>query len=101
MLDGIIALGSSKKYTDEQLKKYQTGNVTVEKNADGSLTFIEQKGTTNESKITYTKDELKGLGVQSINKDTDGSCIVTYTDGTTQNIGSFKGDKGDTGDKGE
>ena len=31
MLDGIIALGSSKKYTDEQLKKYQTGNVTVEK----------------------------------------------------------------------
>ena len=57
MLDGIIALGSSKKYTDEQLKKYQTGNVEVSKDTNGNLTFIAQKGTTNESKITYTKDE--------------------------------------------
>lgn len=101
MLDGIIALGSSKKYTDEQLKKYQTGNVTVEKGTDGSLTLTAQKGTANESKVTYTKDELKGLGIESISKDSDGNCIVTYTDGTTQNIGSFKGDKGDVGDKGD
>lgn len=97
----IVTQILSNTYTDEQLKKYQTGNVEVSKNADGSLTFTAQKGTTNESKVTYTKEELRGLGIQSINKDSDGNCIVTYTDNTTKNLGSFKGDKGDIGDKGD
>lgn len=93
MLDGIIALGSSKKYTDEQLKKYQTGNVTVEKGTTDIeyLILTAQKGTPNESKITFSKEELRGLGIKSITKNEDGDTIVTLTDNTTQNIGQWNG----------
>ena len=35
----------------------------------------------------FTRDELRGLGVQSFSKDENGYTIVTYTDGSTQNIG--------------
>lgn len=49
------ALAASKTYTDEQLKNYQCGDVTVTKNADGSITFSANGGN---STATLTVDNL-------------------------------------------
>ena len=49
------ALAASKTYTDEQLKNYQCGDVTVTKNADGSITFSANGG---KSQVTLTVDNL-------------------------------------------
>lgn len=75
------------------LKLYKTGNVTVEKGTTDTeyLIFAAQKGTTDESKVTFSKEELRGLGIKSIAKNSDGDTIVTYTDDTTQNIGQWNG----------
>lgn len=75
------------------LENYKTGNVIVEKGATDTeyLIFTAQKGTTDESKVTFSKEELRGLGIKSIAKNSDGDTIVTYTDDTTQNIGQWNG----------
>ena len=82
--------GALRKYTDEKVKRIQTGNVTVEKTADG-VVFIAHKGEATETRAEFTRDELRGLGVQSFSKDENGYTIVTYTDGSTQNIGQWNG----------
>ena len=50
------------------VKNYKTGNVTVEKgNTDTEyLIFKAQKGTADESKVSFSKEELRGLGIKSI-----------------------------------
>lgn len=75
------------------LKLYKTGNVTVEKGTTDTeyLIFAAQKGTADESKVAFSKEELRGLGIKSIAKNSDGDTIVTYTDDTTQNIGQWNG----------
>ena len=82
--------GALRKYTDEKVKGIQTGNVTVEKTSDG-VVFIAHKGEATETRAEFTQDELRGLGIESLSKDSDGNCIVTYTDGSTQNIGQWNG----------
>lgn len=82
--------GALRKYTDEKVKGIQTGNVTVEKTSDG-VVFIAHKGEATETRAEFTRDELRGLGVQSFSKDENGYTIVTYTDGSTQNIGQWNG----------
>lgn len=49
------ALSASKTYTDEKLKNYQCGDVTVTKNSDGSITFSANGGN---STATLTVDNL-------------------------------------------
>lgn len=44
--------------TGKRLKKYQCGNVSIEKTTDGGLIFYAQKGTANESKVEFSKSEL-------------------------------------------
>lgn len=82
--------GALRKYTDEKVKGIQTGNVTVEKTSDG-VVFIAHKGEATETRAEFTKDELRGLGVQSFAKDVNNNIIITYTDGSTQNIGQWNG----------
>ena len=82
--------GALRKYTDEKVKLIQTGNVAVEKTSDG-VVFIAHKGEATETRAEFTKDELRAIGVQSFDKDEDGYIIVTYTDGSTQNIGQLNG----------
>lgn len=82
--------GALRKYTDEKVKRIQTGNVTVEKTSDG-VVFIAHKGEATETRAEFTRDELRGLGVQSFSKDENGYTIVTYTDGSIQNIGQWNG----------
>ena len=55
------------------------------------MTFIAQKGTADESKVTFSKEEIKGLGIKSIAKNADGNTIVTYTDNTIKNLGQWNG----------
>lgn len=85
--------GALRKYTDKKIKNIQTGNVTVEKGATDTeyLIFTAQKGTDYESKVAFSKEELRGLGVKSIAKNSDGDTIVTLTDNTTQNLGQWNG----------
>ena len=80
-------------YAKKLSKLYKTGNVTVEKGATDTeyLIFTAQKGTADESKVTFSKEELKGLGIKSISKNSDGDAIVTLTDDTTQNLGQWNG----------
>ena len=75
------------------LKNYKTGNVTVEKGTTDTeyLIVTAQKGTANESKVSFTKEELKGIGIKFITKNSDGDTIITYTDDTIQNIGKWTG----------
>ena len=44
-----------------EIKNIQTGNVTVEKGTTDAeyLTLIAQKGTENESKVTFSKEEYR------------------------------------------
>lgn len=44
--------------------------------------------------------EFDGLGIETA-KIVDNELIITYTDGTVQNLGNVKGDKGDIGPQGE
>ena len=80
-------------YAKKLLKLYKTGNVKVEKGTTDTeyLTFIAQKGTADESKVAFSKEELKGLGIKSIDKNENGDTIVTLTDDTTKNIGQWNG----------
>ncbi len=55
------------------------------------MIFAAQKGTADESKVTFTKEELKGIGIKSIDKNEDGDTIITYTDDTTKNLGQWNG----------
>lgn len=82
-----------RSWVKKLLKNYKTGNVTVEKGATDTeyLIFTSQKGTADESKVSFAKEELRGLGIKSIAKNSDGDTIVTYTDDTTQNIGQWNG----------
>ena len=80
-------------YAKKLAKLYKAGNVTVEKGATDEeyLTFIAQKGTADESKVIFSKEEIKGLGIKSIAKNEEGDTIVTLTDDTTQNLGQWNG----------
>ena len=71
-------------YAKKLAKLYKTGNVKVEKGTTDEeyLIFTAQKGTADESKVTFSKEEIKGLGIKSIAKNSDGNTIVTYTDNT-------------------
>ena len=55
------------------------------------MTLTAQKGTADESKVTFSKEELKGIGIKSIAKNLDDDTIITYTDDTIQNIGKWNG----------
>ena len=76
---------------NSKVKKIVTGNVSIEKGADGSLILYSQKGTAQEQSVIYTKEELRGLGIKSIAKNLDGDTIVTYTDDSTKNLGQWNG----------
>ena len=80
-------------YAKKLAKLYKTGNVSVEKGSTDAeyLIFTAQKGTADESKVTFSKEELKGIGIKSIAKNLDGDTIITYTDDTIQNIGKWTG----------
>ena len=82
-----------RSWVKKLLKNYKTGNVTVVKGTTDTeyLIFTAQKGTADESKVTFSKEELKGIGIKSISKNSDGDAIVTLTDDTTQNLGQWNG----------
>ena len=83
----------TRNYAKKLAKLYKTGNVKVEKGSTDTeyLIFTAQKGTADESKVAFSKEELKGLGIKSIAKNSGGDTIVTYTDDTTQNLGQWNG----------
>lgn len=83
----------TRSYAKKSLKLYKAGNVTVEKGTTDTeyLIFTAQKGTADESKVTFSKEELRGLGIKSIVKDENGDTIVTLTDNTTKNLGQWNG----------
>ena len=80
-------------YAKKLAKLYKTGNVKVEKGSTDTeyLIFTAQKGTADESKVAFSKEELKGLGIKSIAKNSDGDTIITYTDNTIKNLGQWNG----------
>ena len=55
-------------YAESLLTGVKTGNVVVEKAADGTLTFFAQKGTADECSVSYTPAELQGPQGISVKK---------------------------------
>ena len=49
-----------RSYAESLLVGVKTGNVVVEKAADGTLTFFAQKGSADECSVSYTLAELRG-----------------------------------------
>ena len=78
-------------YAKKLAKLYKTGNVKVEKGSTDTeyLILTAQKGTADESKVTFSKEEIKGLGIKSIAKNEEGDTIVTYTDDYNNNVCMF------------
>ena len=87
------ALSASKTYTDEKLKNYQCGDVTVTKNSDGSITFSANGG---QSSVTLSPDEVKGLGIKKIEINSDNHLICTLDDDTTIDAGVLPSGSGTT-----
>lgn len=70
--------------TGKRLKNYQCGDVSVTKNADGSITFSANGG---QSSVTLSPNEIKGLGIKKIEINTDNHLICTLDDNTTIDAG--------------
>lgn len=81
---GDDAYALNKKYTDSIV----TGDISVTKNSDGSITFSANGG---KSYITLTADEVRGRGIKSAVVNDSGNLIVTYTDNETVDLGLIKG----------
>ena len=73
---------------NNKINKIVTGDVSISKTDEGDLIITANEG---KSSVTYTKEELMGLGIKSIDRDNNGDTIITYTDDTTQNIGQWNG----------
>ena len=73
---------------NKKINKIVTGDVSISKTDEGDLIITANEG---KSSVTYTKEELMGLGIKSIDRDNNGDTIITYTDDTTQNIGQWNG----------
>ena len=81
---GDDAYALNKKYTDSIV----TGDVSVTKNADGSITFSANGG---QSSVTLSADEVRGRGIKSAIVNDEGHLIITYSDNTVEDLGLIKG----------
>lgn len=70
--------------TGKRLKKYQCGDVSVTKNADGSITFSANGG---QSSVTLSPDEVRGLGIKKVEINSNNHLICTLDDDTTIDAG--------------
>ena len=80
----IVDIILAQSYTDQIV----TGDVTITKNADGSITFSANGGN---STVTLSPDEVRGRGVNSAIVNNEGHLIVTYSDNTVEDLGLIKG----------
>ena len=78
-------------YLKNLIKKITTGNVSIEKTQEGGLNFYSQKDTADENKVSFTKEELMGVGIKSISRDDNNNTILTYTNNETKNLGKWNG----------
>lgn len=90
--------------TYRALKKLITSSTTgiIEHSVTGTTLTLTFADGTKENIVFPTPKN--GVGISSAEKNTDGELILTYTDGTSVNIGNVigpQGPKGDKGDKGE
>ena len=80
--------------TGKRLKKYQCGDVTITKNADGGLTF-----SSGQSSVILSADEVRGRGIKNTVVNDSGNLIVTYTDNETVDLGLIKGKNAEIKDR--
>lgn len=71
-------------------------NVSNSKGKDGT----DGKNGTNGKNGANGKDGKDGVGINTVNITEDGKLNITLTNGTTLNLGTIKGEKGDKGDTG-
>lgn len=94
-----LCMKNSKSYTDSAVA------------IDGQLTSM-QLDSNNHLIITYTPtggDPIifdagqvpEGKSIDSGSVNSNGELVLTFTDGSTLNVGTVKGDKGEKGDKGD